>query len=144
MCDTYVRISCIQKKYIPKNLCVLKLFWMPILWLAFQIWSKWDYVVHVTEEIQKLFIIIITSIIIHLFIYDYKLPCVFIILCVCVCLGHVVAQLVAALCCKPEGRGFESRCHWIFFNLPNPSSRKMALGLTQPLTEMSTRKIPGG
>jgi hypothetical protein len=27
-----------------------------------------------------------------------------------------------------------------FFNLPNPYSRTMALGLTQPLTEMSTRK----
>jgi hypothetical protein len=33
---------------------------------------------------------------------------------------------------------------WIFFNLPNPSRRIMALGLTQPLTEMSTRNIPGG
>jgi hypothetical protein len=31
-----------------------------------------------------------------------------------------------------------------FFNLPNHSSRTMALGSTQPLTEMSTRKIPGG
>jgi hypothetical protein len=31
-----------------------------------------------------------------------------------------------------------------FFNLPNPSSLTMALGLTQPLTEMSTRNIPGG
>jgi hypothetical protein len=31
-----------------------------------------------------------------------------------------------------------------FFNLPNPSSHTMALGLTQPLTEMSTRNIPGG
>jgi hypothetical protein len=31
-----------------------------------------------------------------------------------------------------------------FFNWPNPSSRTMALGSTQPLTEMSTRKIPGG
>jgi hypothetical protein len=29
-------------------------------------------------------------------------------------------------------------------NLPNPSSRTMALGLTQPLTEMSTRNFPGG
>jgi hypothetical protein len=29
-----------------------------------------------------------------------------------------------------------------FFNLLNPSSRTMALGLTQPLTEMSTRNIP--
>jgi hypothetical protein len=34
---------------------------------------------------------------------------------------------------------------WIlFFNLPNPSSRTMALGSTQPLTEMSTRNLPGG
>jgi hypothetical protein len=31
-----------------------------------------------------------------------------------------------------------------FFNLPNPSSRTMALGLTKPLTEMSTRNLPGG
>jgi hypothetical protein len=30
-----------------------------------------------------------------------------------------------------------------FFNSPNPSSRTMALGSTQPLTEMSTRKLPG-
>jgi hypothetical protein len=30
-----------------------------------------------------------------------------------------------------------------FFSLPNPSSRTMALGLTQPLTEMSTRNFPG-
>jgi hypothetical protein len=34
---------------------------------------------------------------------------------------------------------------WIFFfNLPNPSSRTMALGSTQPLTEMSTRNLPRG
>jgi hypothetical protein len=31
-----------------------------------------------------------------------------------------------------------------FFNLPNPSSRTMALGSTQPLTEMSNRNPPGG
>jgi hypothetical protein len=31
-----------------------------------------------------------------------------------------------------------------FFNLPNPSSRTKALGSTQPLTEMSTRNLPGG
>jgi hypothetical protein len=30
------------------------------------------------------------------------------------------------------------------FNLPNPSSRTMALGSTQPLTEMSTRNLSGG
>jgi hypothetical protein len=33
---------------------------------------------------------------------------------------------------------------WIlFFNLPNPSSRTMALGSTQPLTETGTRNLPG-
>jgi hypothetical protein len=31
-----------------------------------------------------------------------------------------------------------------FLNSPNPSSRITALGLTQPLTEMSTRNLPGG
>jgi hypothetical protein len=31
-----------------------------------------------------------------------------------------------------------------FFNWPNPSSRTMALESTQPLTEMSTRNLPGG
>jgi hypothetical protein len=31
-----------------------------------------------------------------------------------------------------------------FFNWPNPSSRTMALGSTQPLMEMSTRNLPGG
>jgi hypothetical protein len=30
-----------------------------------------------------------------------------------------------------------------FFNSPNPSSRTMALCWTQPLTEMSTRNLPG-
>jgi hypothetical protein len=30
-----------------------------------------------------------------------------------------------------------------FSNLRNPSSRTMALGSTQPLTEMSTRNLPG-
>jgi hypothetical protein len=31
-----------------------------------------------------------------------------------------------------------------FFNWPNPSSCTMALWSTQPLTEMSTRNLPGG
>jgi hypothetical protein len=30
------------------------------------------------------------------------------------------------------------------FNIDNPSSRTMVLGSTQPLTEMSTRNLPGG
>jgi hypothetical protein len=31
-----------------------------------------------------------------------------------------------------------------FFNLPNPSTHTVALGSTQPLTEMSTRNLWGG
>jgi hypothetical protein len=31
-----------------------------------------------------------------------------------------------------------------FFDLPVPSSRTTALASTQPLTEMSTRSLPGG
>jgi hypothetical protein len=31
-----------------------------------------------------------------------------------------------------------------FFNLPNPSSRAMALGSTQPLIEISTRNLRAG
>ena len=50
-------------------------------------------------------------------------------------LGRAVAQLVEALRYKPQGRRFDSRlCHWNF-------SLTMALGLTQPLTEMSTTNI---
>jgi hypothetical protein len=30
-----------------------------------------------------------------------------------------------------------------FFNLPNLSSRTMALGVTQPLTKMSTENVSG-
>ena len=45
---------------------------------------------------------------------------------------------------KSEDRGFDSRwCHWIF-TLASPSGCTMALGLTQPLTEMSTRNISWG
>jgi hypothetical protein len=50
----------------------------------------------------------------------------------------MVAQLVEALRYKSEGRGFDSRwCHCNF-------SLTIALGLTQPLTEMSTRNISLG
>jgi hypothetical protein len=33
---------------------------------------------------------------------------------------------------------------WIIFNFRNPSSCTIAVGSTQPLTEMSTRNLPGG
>jgi len=42
----------------------------------------------------------------------------------------------------PEGRWFDpSWSHWNFSLTQNPSDRTMALGSTQPLTEMSTRNI---
>jgi hypothetical protein len=52
--------------------------------------------------------------------------------------------LVEALCYKPEGQGLILDEVNGFLNLCNPSIFTMALGLTQALTEMSTRNIPGG
>ena len=55
-----------------------------------------------------------------------------------------MTQLVKALRYKSEGCGFDSQwCHWDF-SWTYPSGRSMALGLTQPLTEMSTRNIYWG
>jgi hypothetical protein len=50
-----------------------------------------------------------------------------------------VAQLVEALRYKPEGRGVIGIFYW-----HKPSGRTMALGLTHPLREMSTRNISWG
>ena len=58
--------------------------------------------------------------------------------------GYTVAQLVKALCYKPEGYGFDSQWCTGIFHLHNPSGRTMAKGLTQPLTEMTTRNISWG
>jgi hypothetical protein len=55
-------------------------------------------------------------------------------------LRHAVAYLVEALCYKPEGRGVPG--NWIF-QLTYVSSRTMALGSSLPVTEMSTRNLPG-
>jgi hypothetical protein len=71
--------------------------------------------------------------------YDVLLPplpllLLLLILLLLLLLGHAVAKLVEALFYKPEGRGFDSRWH-------NPSGRTVAMGLTQPLTEMSTRSM---
>jgi hypothetical protein len=53
-------------------------------------------------------------------------------------------EVFSWVCYKLEGRGFESHWgHWIF-QLTKPSSRTMALGSTQPVTEMSARNLPGG
>jgi hypothetical protein len=56
---------------------------------------------------------------------------------------HVVAQLVETQFCKLEGH-VSNPDEVNFFNLPNPSSCTIALGSTQPLTEMSTRNLLGG
>jgi hypothetical protein len=40
--------------------------------------------------------------------------------------------------------GVPIRSSILFLNLPNPSRRAMALGLTKPLTEMSTRNLFAG
>ena len=58
--------------------------------------------------------------------------------------GHALAQLVEALRYKLEGRGFDSPMVSLEFFIDNPSSRTMALGLTQPLTEMSSGIFPVG
>ena len=58
--------------------------------------------------------------------------------------GHTVAQLVQALRYESEGHGSDSWwCHRIF-HWHNPFSCTVALGLNQPLTEMSTRNISWG
>jgi hypothetical protein len=52
-----------------------------------------------------------------------------------------VAQLVEALRYKPKVAGLIPGSVIGIFYLHNLSGRTMALGLTQPLTEMSTRNI---
>jgi hypothetical protein len=53
---------------------------------------------------------------------------------------YEVAQLVEALCYKLGVVSIPDRATGIF-HWHNPSGRNLALGLTQPLTEMSTRNI---
>jgi hypothetical protein len=55
-----------------------------------------------------------------------------------------VAQLVEALRYKPKVAGPVPDDVIGTFNCHNPSGRTMALGLTQTLTEMSTRNISMG
>jgi hypothetical protein len=65
--------------------------------------------------------------------------------CSCISCGHAVAWMVEALCYNPEDRNLEVPMRALsVFNLPNPTSRTMALWLTQPPTETSTRNLPGG
>jgi hypothetical protein len=50
--------------------------------------------------------------------------------------------LVEAPCYRRKAAGSIPDVLIGFFNLPNPSSRTVALGSTQSLTEMSTRYLP--
>ena len=58
-------------------------------------------------------------------------------------MGQTVAQLVEALRYKPERCGLDSDGDIGIVHWHNPSGHTMVLGLTQPLTEMSTRSFPG-
>jgi hypothetical protein len=52
--------------------------------------------------------------------------------------------MVEALCLKSGGRGFDSRLgHYFSVSAPNPFSRIMAPGFTQPVIEMSTGRFLG-
>ena len=56
--------------------------------------------------------------------------------------GDVGGTVVKVLFYKSECRWFDpSWCHWKFSLIYNLSDRTMALGSTQPLTDMSTRSI---
>jgi len=58
--------------------------------------------------------------------------------------GDRGGTVVKVLCYKSGSRWFDSRgCHCNFY-CHNPSDRAVALGSTQPLTEMSTRSISWG
>ena len=57
-------------------------------------------------------------------------------------MGPAVAQLVEALCYKSEGHGFDGVVG--VFNWPNSSGHTVALDLTQPLREMSTKNTSCG
>jgi hypothetical protein len=55
--------------------------------------------------------------------------------------GSVVGE---SLCCTSRNVAGSIPDDIIFSNSPNPSSCNMALGSPQPLTEMSTKNLPGG
>jgi hypothetical protein len=73
--------------------------------------------------------------------FNYRIPLLIFDRCVSFYLGSLVGLGTILQAGRSRVR---VPMRWIFFNWPNPSSRTMALGSTQPLTEMSTRKIPGG
>ena len=58
--------------------------------------------------------------------------------------GLEVAQLIVALRYKPKSRWFYSYGFTVIFYWLNPSRRTVALGSTEPVTEMNARNISWG
>jgi hypothetical protein len=58
-------------------------------------------------------------------------------------MGQTAAQLVGHCATSRKVAGWILQEFIGFFNWPNPSSSTMALGSTEPLTQMSTRNLPG-
>jgi hypothetical protein len=59
------------------------------------------------------------------------------------CDRTAIAEMIGRYATSRKAAGSNPDRFIAFFS-PNPSSRNMALGFTQPLTEMSTMNIPGG
>jgi len=57
---------------------------------------------------------------------------------------YVLWGYAAAMRYKPEGCGFDSRLSYLFFHCLNLCGRNTALGSTQPLTDLSTKRISCG
>jgi hypothetical protein len=64
--------------------------------------------------------------------------------CIWTLSGDHGGTVVKMLCYKSEGRWFDPRWRHRILHLHNPSDPPVALGSTQPLTEMSTRRISWG
>ena len=76
---------------------------------------------------------------VYLFLYSF-IACTGVALILCLLMwGYAVAQLVEALRYQLEGRGFDYQ--WGHRDFSLTSGRTMALGPTQPLTDMSTRSL---
>jgi len=59
-------------------------------------------------------------------------------------MGISGSTMVTVLCYKSDVRWFEPSCQWIFHLQKILPDRTMALGPTQPLTEMITSSISWG
>jgi hypothetical protein len=99
-------------------------------------------------EIKCIFIIVInfSRSIFELLIFYSSLNDEIYMVFFCFGVGNAVAYLVKARTILQAGRPrvrFPMKSLNFYFNLPNATGRTMALGLTQPLAEMSTRNLPG-